>query len=51
MDVTGVDATVKVVERFAGAGSENISFDGLLQLTVSPSASVPQQLQICDTLL
>jgi hypothetical protein len=49
--VTAVVPTEKVVERSAGAGSENISSVGSLQLTVLLSDSVPQQDQICDTLL
>jgi hypothetical protein len=49
--VTAVVPTEKVVERLAGAGSENISSVGSLQLTVLLSDSVPQQDQICDALL
>jgi hypothetical protein len=49
--VTAVVPTEKVIERLAGAGSENISSVRSLQLTVLLSDSVPQQDQICDTLL
>lgn len=49
--VTAVVPTENVVERSLGAGSLNISFVGELQLTVLLSDSVPQQDQICDTLL
>jgi hypothetical protein len=51
IEVTAVLPTENVVERFIGAGSENISFVGALQFTVSPSDSVPQQFQTCDRLL
>jgi hypothetical protein len=50
-EVTGVLLTVKVVERSLGAGSEKMLEVGALQLTVSPSDSVPQHDQSCVTLL
>jgi hypothetical protein len=49
--VTAAVPTENVVERSLAAGSSNISFVGELQLTVLLSDSVPQQDQICDTLL